>query len=266
LTLDIGSETDLSWLGACGARLLPVKPLYSFYAAWPALVARATKKASFRLAVVGGGAAGVELALAARHRLGRESERQHIMLVTGERGVMPDHAPAVRQRVLRQLTEAGVVIVPHRAAGHREGVVLDDGRLLTLDAVIAASGASAPCWLQHAGVTLDAAGFVAVDATHRSVSHPQVFAVGDVCSRVDMSVARSGVHAVHAGPVLAHNLIATLTTGTLRSYRPRSRSLYLLALGDGRAVMSWGNFSAEGGWVWRWKDRIDRRFIQRYTL
>jgi NADH dehydrogenase FAD-containing subunit len=79
-------------------------------------------------------------------------------------------------------------------------------------------------------------------------------------------MARSGVHAVHAGPVLAKNLLSALTGAAFKSYSPRRRSLYLLALGDGRAVMSWGCFSAEGGWAWRWKDHIDRRFIRRYSV
>lgn len=265
LALDIGSEIDVSWLGECGERLIPVKPLEAFYSAWPALVAKAMHASSFRIGVVGGGAAGIELALAARHRLGRESASRQVMLITGERGVLPDHALSVRRRVERHLTAVGVAVLLHRAAGHGEGVVLDDGRLMALDAVIAANGASAPCWLQRSGIKLDASGFVAVDAFHRSLSHPNVFAAGDICTRADGPLARSGVHAVHAGPVLAHNLIASLTGAALEPYPPRQRSLYLLALGDGRAVMSWGRVSAEGAWVQQWKDHIDRRFIQRHS-
>lgn len=265
LALDIGSEIDVSWLGECGDKLLPVKPLDVFCSAWPVLVAKAMHASLFRIGVVGGGAAGVELALAARHRLGRDLVSRQVMLITGERSVLPDHAPTVRWRVERHLAAVGVAVLPHRAAGQGEGVVLDDGRVMELDAVIAANGASAPCWLRRAGIKLDAGGFVAVDAMHRSLSHPNVFAAGDVCTRTDRPLPRSGVHAVHAGPVLAHNLIATLTDATLKPYTPRQRSLYLLALGDGRAVMSWGRVSAEGAWVQRWKDHIDRRFIQRHS-
>lgn len=79
-------------------------------------------------------------------------------------------------------------------------------------------------------------------------------------------MARSGVHAVHAGPVLAHNLTAVASGERLRAYRPKKASLYLLASGDRRAIASWGGFSAEGRWVWRWKDAIDRRFIARQQV
>ena len=108
-------------------------------------------------------------------------------------------------------------------------------------------------------------GYQLVDKHHRSVSHPNVFAAGDVCARLDAIMSRSGVHAVHAGPVLAHNLLAMVEGGALRAYSPKPRSLYLLACGPRYAVASWGRWSAEGQWVWRWKDWIDCRFIQRFS-
>jgi NADH dehydrogenase FAD-containing subunit len=86
-----------------------------------------------------------------------------------------------------------------------------------------------------------------------------------MCARRDTDMPRSGVHAVHAGPVLATNILAALNGGVMRRYRPHRRSLYLLACGPQYAVASWGRWSAEGVWVWRWKDRIDRRFVARHT-
>ena len=76
---------------------------------------------------------------------------------------------------------------------------------------------------------------------------------------------RSGVHAVRAGPILATNLKAVLKGEALSSYQPQPKSLYLLACGPRYAIASWGAWSAEGRWVWAWKDWIDRRFISRFT-
>ncbi|MCK7473207.1 MAG: hypothetical protein MZV49_06145 [Rhodopseudomonas palustris] len=105
-----------------------------------------------------------------------------------------------------------------------------------------------------------------MDSCHRSVSHSDVFAAGDVCSREDPHFARSGVHAVRAGPVLAANLAVALIGGHLREYRPRRRSLYLLACGPRSAIVSWGNLSAGGRWAWWWKDRIDRGFVGQHFV
>jgi NADH dehydrogenase FAD-containing subunit len=146
------------------------------------------------------------------------------------------------------------------------GVLLGDGHHLQADHVIAATGALAPGWLARSGLSLDSRGYVAIDACHQSSSHKNIFAAGDICSRTDVRLVRSGVHAVHAGPILARNLLAAMENLPLKPYIPRRRSLYLLASGDGRAVASWGPLSAEGAWVWRWKDRIDRHFIRQFSL
>ncbi|MEO6354617.1 MAG: FAD-dependent oxidoreductase, partial [Burkholderiaceae bacterium] len=266
LSLDTGSEIDASWLEAAGERLLPVKPLDGFLEAWPQVLAAARENPAYRLVVVGGGAAGVELALAARHAFECNDIDGSVDLVVSESGLLAGHAAGVQRRITRALAKAGVIVHHQRAAGVEAGVMLSDGTLLSADCVIAATGARAPCWLQPSRLMLDENGYIAVDRHHRSLSHLNVFAAGDVCARQDLAMARSGVHAVHAGPVLAANLLATLSDRPLAPYQPRRRSLYLLACGPQYAIASWGGFSAEGGWVWRWKDRIDRGFIARFSL
>ena len=266
LSLDVGSEIDTSTLQAAGARLLPVKPLDGFFDAWPAVMQAAVAKnrhGSSRLVVVGGGAAGVELALAVRHAWNRAAIKGRVELVAS--CLLTDHAGAVQRRIERCLAQAGIPVHRQRALGAEDGLVLADGTPVAADWVLAATGARAPRWLSGTTLQLDEHGYVAVDSHHRSVSHEHVYAAGDVCARLDMRMARSGVHAVHAGPVLAANLLAALTGGTMHTYTPRRRALYLLACGPRHAIASWGGFSVEGNWVWRWKDRIDRSFIARFS-
>ena len=265
LSLDVGSETNTSWLQVLGAKLLPIKPLDAFFTQWPRVVSAAKAKPGYRLVVVGGGAAGVEMVLAAQHAFANAGLVVQIDLVASEHGLLPGHASAVQARVLRLVQQAGVSLHRQRAVGTPDGVLLSDGRLLAADLVLAATGARAAVWLGLSKLRLSQDGYLLVDQQHRSVSHPNVFAAGDVCARADATLQRSGVHAVHAGPVLAHNLLATLKGGTLHSYAPKRRSLYLLACGPRYAVASWGRWSAEGQWVWRWKDWIDRRFISRFS-
>jgi NADH dehydrogenase FAD-containing subunit len=91
-----------------------------------------------------------------------------------------------------------------------------------------------------------------------------VFAAGDVASNMADPTPKSGVHAVRAGPPLALNLRRFIAAGQLQKHRPQTRSLYLLACGERYAIASWGPWSAEGRWVWWWKNRIDREFVAKY--
>ena len=119
-------------------------------------------------------------------------------------------------------------------------VVLSAGseRLDEIDLIIAALGSGAPDWPGGGGLATDSAGFIAVDQHQRSLSHPNIFATGDVASRQDRNVAHSGVHAVMAGPHLAKNLRAVLKGRPPSAvYSPRWTSLYLLSTSNGSAIL-----------------------------
>lgn len=265
LSLDVGSETDTSWLETLGSKLLPVKPLDNFFALWPKILAQAKATSDYRLVVVGAGAAGVEIALAAQHAFSNAAVDGRVDLVASDSGMLPGHATKVQARLHRFAKGAGLGLHFLRGVGTHDGVMLADGQRQKAHFVIAATGARPPVWLGLSKLALDASGYILVDSHHRSVSHPDVFAAGDVCARQDTRMSRSGVHAVHAGPILGENLMATLEGRPLARYRPKKRSLYLLSCGPRYAVASWGRWSAEGEWVWRWKDWIDRRFIRRFS-
>lgn len=265
LSLDVGSEPDLSCLEAFGKGMLPIRPMSRFIAEWEDLLSRAKSSHGFRLAVVGGGAAGMELAFAAQYAFENAAAPASVSLIAPERGLLSEHAPGTQVRVAQHLNRRGIKIARGMAAGSEGGLQMSSGEFLHFDAVIAATGARAPSWLRVSGLALDPAGFIMVGPTHASLSHSDVFAVGDVCARQDEKLQRSGVHAVRAGPILAHNLIAMLTGGHLTTYIPRRRSLYLLATRPGHALMSWGSLSAGGAWAWHLKDWIDRAFIARNT-
>ncbi len=266
MSLDIGSEINAGWLASLSDKLLLPKPIDGFVAQWHQLLDRAKAEAQVRLVVVGGGAAGVELALATKRALDSASVTAEVFLIAGRSSVLSSHGARARRLATHALARSGIMVIQERAAGSANGVHLSNGQTLDADYVIAATGARPASWLELSRLSLDEHGFVLVDAAHRSASHPNVFAVGDVAARSDVTMEKSGVHAVRAGPVLARNLIAASKGESLQPYFPRKRSLYILASGPGTAIASWGALSAEGRWAWRWKDRIDRNFINRLKV
>ncbi|MFC3097482.1 FAD-dependent oxidoreductase [Alteraurantiacibacter palmitatis] len=264
LSLATGGEADLDGLAPLGPRLLPLRPVAGFLARWPALVDAAKRGEVASLAVVGGGAAGMEIALAAEAAL--RGCGVAIALVTPPDGLLTGHNPRVRAMAKAELARRGIALHLALATGKADGLALSDGTHVFVDRVIAATGSRAPAWLAQSGLALTRQGFVAIGPDLRSLSHPVIFAAGDLAQRTDRALPRSGVHAVKAGPVLAANLRAALTSAPGSRYTPRRHTLYLLATGDKRAIGSWGPLAFSGRAAWWLKDWIDRSFVGRYRV
>jgi pyridine nucleotide-disulfide oxidoreductase family protein len=271
LSIDTGAIIDRQRLEAempgAAARALIVRPIEAFTALWPQVVELAQKQA-VSLAVIGSGAAGIELVLAAEQCLRNQGQAgASFTLITGGGEPAANYPEGVRQRVLRQLKRRGITVLRETCTGVDKGAVrLGSGATLACDVPLLAIGTHAPVWLQGSGLALADSGHLLVNAFQQSTSHPNVFAAGDVATRADLPHARSGVYAVRAGPPLAHNLLAAHGGQPLKPHHPPRNTLNLLSCGAGHAIASWGPFSAEGGWAWRWKDRIDRAHVARYTL
>lgn len=245
-----------------GARehALFLRPIEAFAQLWEGVQALAVQRA-LRIAIIGAGAAGVELAFAMRHRLPHCA----VTLVCASAAPVSNYPPAVQQRVLRALKERGIDVLPQACTAiGRDHITLDHVATLACDVPVLALGAQAPRWLGSSGLALDERGFIAVNHYQQSTSHSQVFAAGDVASRVDAPHPKSGVYAVRAAPTLASNLLAALTDQALQSYTPAAKALNLLACGARYAVADWGNWSAQGCWVWYWKNWIDQRFVTQF--
>ncbi len=259
LSLDIGATVDRDAIPGAREHGLFVRPIEAFTLLWGRM-AELGRERALCVVVVGGGAAGVELALSIHHALG---ERSHVSLVTGGGVPLPTHPPSVQRRALRALKRRNVTVLEDSCAEvSAEHVLLGRGTRVACDAAVMALGAAAPPWLRDSGMALDEQGFIATGPTLQSNSHAEVFAAGDVATRSDEPHPKSGVYAVRAGAPLALNLRRFLAGGELVPYRPQRRALNLLACGERYAIASWGGWSAEGAWVWRWKDRIDRDFMR----
>ena len=269
LSLDTGSTPDLSVPGAAD-HATPVKPVSGFVRRWRTIRERLpaagdTDRVALDIGVVGSGAGGFEILMAVHHALAGRAVALH-WVMRGERPLDGRHRSA-RTAALTAARDAGVEVhtgfdVERVEAGPVLRAV--DGRRLALGELLWCTGASGPDWPREAGLAVDERGFVVTDAMLRSVSHPSVYASGDIGTQRDTPSAKAGVHAVRQAPVLHDNLRADLLGEPLRPYRPQRDFLSLMATGERHAIASRGPFTVAGDWVWRWKDRIDRRFVQRF--
>ncbi len=275
LSLDIGSTPGGADVPGAAEHAIPVKPIDQFQIRFEAARQRILQAGGMAsIAVVGGGAAGVELALALDGRLKRDIARAggdvrgcKVTVLAATPTILPTLANGARRRVERILAERGLEVMTRARVTRvdERRVEIEGAAPQTFDVVFWATQAAAAPWLGSTGLQLDAHGFIAVDATLQSLSHRGVFAVGDVASLRDHDLPKSGVYAVRQGPYLSDNIRRTLADRPLRRYRPQRASLYLITTGERYAVGSRNGCSFEGAWAWRWKDWIDRAFMEKFS-
>jgi selenide, water dikinase len=266
LSIDIGSAPRTDDVPGAAEHTIAVKPIARFAVRWEALLARAPDLPRLRLAVVGGGAGGVELALSAQYRLARlRGGAVEVALVTRD-ALLPSHNRRVGQLFERILAERGIAVLSgSEIVRVRPGsLICGDGKRVDFDEALWVTEAGAAPWLAETGLPLVAGGFIAIDETLRSTGDPRIFAAGDVATMIAHPREKAGVYAVRQGPPLAANLRRALAGKRPRRAIPQRRGLALIGTGDGHAVASRGPLAAYGASLWRLKDWIDRRWMRRY--
>lgn len=259
LALDVGITSEMPALAGFAAHGVPAKPLGSFARAWDSYRAGAITP---KIAVIGGGVAGAELALAMAHALRARAPMVH--LIDRSRALAALGAKA-RGRMLAALRAHRVQVIENAdiTAVLADGVQLADGRIIASDFTTGAAGAKPHDWLAQTGLDLTD-GFIRVDAHLRS-SDPLIFAVGDCAHMTANPRPKAGVYAVRQAPVLYDNLRAALTGGTLRPYVPQRDYLKLISLGGQSALAEKFGTTWQGAWLWQLKDRIDRKFMTQFA-
>lgn len=275
VSINIGSTPRVDLQESTPGSAVPVKPIAQFNLRWQALLARVRSHApGMSIAVVGGGAGGVELTLAMQFRLRNElikaeqnPDTLSFHLLTAGATLLPTHNTKVQQEFLQVLTQRGVQVHLNAEVTQLNNGVLttSQGLQLQADEVMWVTQAKGAAWLANTGLDLDEGGFIAVKDTLQSVTDDAVFAAGDVASFVDRPLEKAGVFAVRMGKPLTENLKRHVQGTPLVHYRPQRTWLALISTGDKYAVASKGAMSFSGAWVWQWKDWIDRRFMRKFT-
>lgn len=272
LSIDIGSTPDPTLVPGAAGRVIPIKPVSEFLGAWQQLKDSVRDQPVRRIGIVGAGAGGVELALATQFALRQMLKSEGIAgepefhIATGDKQILSTHNEQVRSifaRVLakRRITTHFNFLVDRVTSDGLESAAGP----LALDDILWVTGANPAQWIKASGLAVDDRGFMRIDTRLQSTSHPDVFGAGDIAAIDGHERPKAGVFAVRQGPPLADNLRWSAMGRGLGAHKPQNRFLSLISTGDKYAVASWGDWALEGEWIWRWKDWIDRRFMDRFN-
>ena len=266
-SINVGAVSAMPEIPGYNSFVTPAKPLDGLACAWTDFLAKASEKSLSNIVVLGGGAAGIELSLAMAHRLRSHNIKGHIRIIEAGPVVIRELGTMARRRLCRRLERAGIQLHTNACLSEVDDgrIILADGQNIPANFVVGAAGSRAPSWLAGTGLALTD-GRIAIDEMLLSVSHRSIFAVGDCADLVQHPRPKAGVFAVRQAPVLLQNLRAALTSGRWHRFRPQRRFLKILSAGGRDAVADKFGLAAGGHIVWRAKDRIDRRFMRKFTV
>src|SRR5258708_31837849 len=179
-----------------------------------------------QIVVSGGGATGIEtaaeVASAYPHIKVRLVTREPLALFLGK-GV----ASSIRRRLVR----LGVEIIDQTSvtAVRAQSVVIDQGSELACDLCIWTGGFVAPPLAREAGLSVNERNQIIVDPFLRSISHPEIYAIGDAATPAEDPGVRVRMSAVTATIMGAHG--SDSLSAVLRGKTPKPLSFAYLGQG-----------------------------------
>ncbi|HLO48857.1 MAG TPA: FAD-dependent oxidoreductase [Kamptonema sp.] len=293
LSIDIGSTPNTLSVPGAAAYAIPAKPVPEFLANWNQLIEqRQNSQKTLNIAIVGGGAGGVELALNMQTRLlavdeytrknvSNQTDKASIKSVTKfylfhrDSELMTTHNQLVQRRLKEILIGRGIQL--HLAETvctidkqnsdlpiSNYQILCKSGLKVECDRIFWVTQASAPDWLEKSGLSTNKQGFIQVNDQLQSISHPNIFAAGDIAAMINHPRPKAGVFAVRQGKPLFKNLQRFLLEKPLKPFVPQKQYLGLIGTGKKSAIASRGPFMWESPLLWHWKDWIDRQFMGKF--
>ncbi|OCQ97919.1 pyridine nucleotide-disulfide oxidoreductase [Oscillatoriales cyanobacterium USR001] len=297
LSIDIGSTPNTLSVEGAEKYTTPAKPVTEFLTNWNQLIEQyQNHQNSLRIGIVGGGAGGVELALNMQSRLltlasiptknlaikSATKYLPEIHLFHRDIQLMTGHNQLVRRRLEKILIDRGIQLhlgetvckidkAESSFTTHNQLPIThyqlqcESGLKMKFNRIFWVTQAAAPNWIKTSGLSTDNQGFIQVNDYLQSVSHPQIFAAGDIATMINHPRPKAGVFAVRQGKPLFENLQRLLLGKPLKPFVPQKQYLGLIGTGNKNAIASRGSIMWESPLLWYWKNWLDRQFMKKFS-
>lgn len=268
LSLNLGVEYAVDPALQGIERIIPVKPINLFLNRYKRFITEVADIADPKIAIIGGGAAGVELSVAIAEKL------QAMKISAGGIDLYQSNSllggvshQRTSGKIFDSLKNLGVSVCAGNHAEVFSSMKITAGsKSQTYDFIFLTGSVKAPLCFKNSGLELTETGFVRVSNTLQTLSHPNVFAAGDCAHFEEKALAKAGVFAVRQGPTLAHNLFAQLKGQKLKAHHPQTEFLKLIHVSRLEVLgVKWG-LSLRSKYLKWFKTQIDRSFMRRFGL
>lgn len=262
LSLNSGAVPDLSSIPGADEHAITVKPISHFLEQLPTDLSGKTQ-----FSVIGGGAAGSELALALRKRYQDRGSALSIQLFSRADRLVPQ-APRRVSKVIEKACERQHITIHHEAdvTSIKKAAVTTSTASYASDFHFIVTGVKPAKWVHRLSCSQDESGFILTRKTLQLKEYDNVFAAGDIAQIEGESRPKAGVFAVRAGPILAKNIRNLLEGQSLFHYHPQTHYLAIIGLSNAEAIAYRGSLAFKGKWVWLLKKWIDKKFMDKFNI
>lgn len=265
LSFNAGSYVPVTLAEKSAGSIFASKPIERLLAAQQQLMALAAEK-QVQVAVVGGGAAAVEIAGNTWRLLNRHARHGfEIQLFTRAR--LLDRFPQkVRAAGLRSLQKRGVRLFENSKVTQvsATAVELESGKNHPADLIFLSTGVHPSPIFSASGLTTGPQGGLTVNSHLQSIQYDNIFGGGDCIYFKDQPLEKVGVYAVRQNPILFHNLMASLEGKPLMAFTPGGDYLLIFNMGDDTGIFYKNGILIKGRLAFWIKDYIDRRFMRKF--
>jgi NADH dehydrogenase FAD-containing subunit len=265
-SFNTGSRVPLEPPAGQSDGIITVKPIINLHRARRKILDEIERR-DLRIAVIGGGPAGVEIAANLWRLVQRQPHRAEILLIGGKR-ILGEFPERVRTIALDSLQKRNIKVMEGvRAQTAADGsLLLTTGAALRPDFIFIAAGVKPPPLFADSGLPTGDDGGLLVNSFLQCPAHPELFGGGDCISLAGNPLARVGVYAVRQNPILFHNLLAALEGGALQPFRQVGEYMLIMNMGDGTGIVWKRDRVWDGHLAFLFKDFIDRRFMNRFQV
>ena len=243
-----------------------VKPIEELYKA-RCRITDELKNGPLQLAVIGGGAAGIEISCNLWRLVRDHNGTAGIHLISRE-SILSRFNPRIREIVLKKLDQKKIVVSENASVSDidKSVIILEGGKTIPYNLAFLATGVKPSSLFKDSGIETGEDGGLMVNEYLQSVTYPDILGGGDCIYFTKSPLDKVGVHAVRQNQILFDNLHSLLSGGELKRYSPQNKYLLILNMGDGTGVFFRESWVWDGKKAFLLKNYIDNKFVKKFQL
>jgi NADH:ubiquinone reductase (H+-translocating) len=269
VVLALGSETNYFGLKGMEQHSFTLNTVAHTIALRQELSKQLKTHASARVAIVGAGPTGVELAGEVSHfatmiaeRYSKPKCRVDVTLIDGADRVLPQLMQKASSKAHKRLTALDVrVLLNTRLDSCKEGMLCLSSGSLPADLIVWTAGAQLPLlFTQRSDIFHVEHGKVRVDQFLHPIGHESVYVIGDNALTPYSGMAQT---ALHDAKFVAKNILRLQQQQPLKWYRA-VRPIYAVPIGPKWAILQTGRHVLSGRRAWAVRRRADLMIFRNF--